>query len=105
MCKGSAVCRKFDAVDASGDYIKWLYLLQHLPGQDGNGIHEDSIDTLHLIANSIPKWSIPVILILTGQFNNHAGACSVLLLTHLIFKSQFWQIQVQVPPHSTLLKC
>ena len=42
-------------------------MVQHLPGNDGNGIHEDSIDTLHMIGHSIPKWTIPLILVLTGQ--------------------------------------
>lgn len=43
-----------------------LIIVQFLPGEDGNGIHEDSLDTWHMICNSQPGWTVPVFLVLTG---------------------------------------
>jgi hypothetical protein len=36
---------------------------QVLPGNDGDGIHEDSIDSWHMITHSLPPWTIPTALI------------------------------------------
>lgn len=35
-----------------------LPLVQHLPGADGGGIHEDSLDTLHVCLQPVP---VPVL--------------------------------------------
>eukprot|EP00884_Botryococcus_braunii_P000695 jgi/Botrbrau1/10626/Bobra.154_1s0015.1 len=39
-----------------------LPLAQVLPGRDGDGIHEDTRDSWHLIRHSIPPWAIPTAL-------------------------------------------
>lgn len=41
-------------------------VLQILPGKDGAGVHEDSIDTLHMISHSLPPWAVPTLLVVTG---------------------------------------
>ena len=40
--------------------------VQYLPGKDGAGLHEDSIDSWHMITHSMPSWAIPTVLVLTG---------------------------------------
>jgi hypothetical protein len=39
------------------------FVWQVLPGNDGDGIHEDSIDSWHMITHSLPPWTIPTALI------------------------------------------
>ncbi|EIE22282.1 hypothetical protein COCSUDRAFT_42626 [Coccomyxa subellipsoidea C-169] len=40
-----------------------LTIVQFLPGKDGEGIHEDTIESFHMIAHSIPFWAIPAVLV------------------------------------------
>ena len=52
-----------------------LPLVQHLPGKDGQGIHEDSIDTLHMIFNSKILASILALDMVALLMYNVAGMC------------------------------
>lgn len=52
-----------------------LPLVQHLPGKEGNGIHEDSIDTWHMIRNSPMIASILVLDMFAMLAYNISGMC------------------------------
>ena len=52
-----------------------LPMVQHLPGKDGNGIHEDSIDTWHMISNSPMIASILVLDMFAMLAYNISGMC------------------------------
>lgn len=48
----------------------FMPIAQFLPGPEGNGIHEDSIDTLYQIKNSVPILLISIVMIiLSGLYN------------------------------------
>ena len=36
--------------------------MQFLPGPEGEGIHEDSLESLHMLTHSLPRWAIPAVL-------------------------------------------
>ncbi|CAL8468753.1 g8293 [Coccomyxa elongata] len=40
-----------------------LTVVQFLPGKDGEGIHEDTRESIHMITHSIPFWAIPAVLV------------------------------------------
>lgn len=52
-----------------------LPMVQHLPGKEGNGIHEDSIDTWHMIMNSPMIASILVLDMFAMLAYNISGMC------------------------------
>jgi drug/metabolite transporter (DMT)-like permease len=43
-----------------------LPIVYFLPGEEGNGLHEDSLDTWHMLMHSLPSWAIPTVLIANG---------------------------------------
>ncbi|CAL5221472.1 g3669 [Coccomyxa viridis] len=38
-------------------------IVYFIPGKDGQGLHEDSLETAYMIGHSEPRWTIPVVLI------------------------------------------
>jgi len=52
-----------------------LPIVQHLPGKDGNGIHEDSIDTWHMITHSSIIAKILVMDMFALLAYNISGMC------------------------------
>ena len=52
----------------------FMPISHYLPGPEGNGIHEDSIDTLKMVGNSVPIFVISVIMILLGGIYNSVSA-------------------------------
>lgn len=52
-----------------------LPLVQWLPGAEGQGIHEDSIDTLVMLRNSWPILGAVLLVMCTNAGYNVAGGC------------------------------
>lgn len=52
-----------------------LPVVQHLPGKEGNGIHEDSIDTWHMIINTPIIASILILDMFAMLAYNISGMC------------------------------
>jgi hypothetical protein len=42
--------------------LGFLSRAQFLPGPEGEGIHEDSLESWHMLTHSLPRWAIPAIL-------------------------------------------
>jgi len=42
--------------------LEFLSCVQFLPGPEGEGIHEDSLESWHMLTHSLPRWAIPAIL-------------------------------------------
>ncbi len=59
-----------------------LPIAQLLPGREGGGIHEDSWESLHMLAGSAPlRWAVGLTLLTVAVYNvtgehSHVG-CSV----------------------------
>ncbi|KAK9843952.1 hypothetical protein WJX81_000335 [Elliptochloris bilobata] len=43
-------------------FLVLMPIVQFLPGPEGEGIHEDSLESLHMLTHSIPRWAIPAVL-------------------------------------------
>ncbi|CAK0780911.1 hypothetical protein CVIRNUC_005219 [Coccomyxa viridis] len=44
-------------------FLVLMPIVYFIPGKDGQGLHEDSLETAYMIGHSEPRWSIPLVLV------------------------------------------